>query len=148
MRGRVRRREFITLFCGAAAWPIRAAARTLPRVGYIVPGAQLATPRIFDAFRQGLRELGYVAVHVRWAEGRVERMSELVAELVGLGVDILVVGSSPGALAAMKATGTIPVVMLAGDPVGLGLVASLARPEGNVTGLSYYNEVISGRRLQ
>jgi putative tryptophan/tyrosine transport system substrate-binding protein len=75
-------------------------------------------------------------------------MPELVAELIGLKVDILVVGSSPGALAAKKATGTIPIVMFAGDPVGLGLVASLARPGGNVTGLSYFNEEISGRRLQ
>jgi putative ABC transport system substrate-binding protein len=152
----VRRREFITLFCSAAAWPIRAAAQTqsgMPRVGYVAASAPTATPHIFEAFRQGLRELGYVegqtiAVDVRWAEGRAERISELVAELVGLKVDVLVVGDSVGALAAKKATGTIPIVMVSVDPVGLGLAASLARPGGNVTGLSYYNEEISGRRLQ
>src|SRR4029453_4625503 len=108
--GRVRRREFITLFCSAAAWPIRAAAQTqsgMPRVGYVAASAPTAAPHIFEAFRQRLRELGYVegqtiAVDVRWAEGRAERISELVAELVGLKVDVLVVGDSVGALAAKK----------------------------------------------
>jgi putative tryptophan/tyrosine transport system substrate-binding protein len=75
-------------------------------------------------------------------------MPELVAELVRLKVDVLVAANSPGALAAKKATKTIPIVMVAGDPVGLGLVASLARPGGNVTGLSYFNEEISGKRLE
>ena len=87
----------------------------------------------FEAFRRGLRELGYVEgqtiqLDVRWAEGRNERIPEIVAELVGLKVDVLVVGNSAVALAAKKATETIPIVMVAADPVGLGLVASLARP--------------------
>ncbi len=89
-----------------------------------------------------------IALEVRWAEGRNERIPELVAELVGLKMDVLVVGSSAGALAAKKATGTIPIVMVAADPVGLGLVTSLARPGGNVTGLSYFNEAIIAKRLQ
>src|SRR5205085_6156012 len=107
----------------------------------------------FGAFQQRLRELGYVegqsiALEVRWAEGRMERIPELVAELVDLKMDVLVAGVSPAALAASKATRTIPIVMVAADPVGLGLVASLARPGGNVTGLSYFNEAIVGKRLQ
>ncbi len=152
----MRRRVFIALSSSAAVWPLTGAAQTppkIPRVGYIGAGRRAATPHIFQAFQQGLRELGQVegqtiALDARWADGSVERMSELVAELISLKVDILVVSTSPGALAAKKATETIPIVMFAGDPVGLGLVASLARPGGNVTGLSYFNEEISGRRLQ
>jgi putative ABC transport system substrate-binding protein len=107
-----------------------------------------------EAARQGFRELGYVegetiALEVRWAEGRYERMPELVAEMVRLKVDVLVVAATPGALAAKKATTTIPVVMVGvGDPVGSGLVASLARPGGNLTGLSLLTPEISGKRLQ
>ena len=78
----------------------------------------------------------------------MERHPDLVAELVGLKVGVLVVSNSPGALAAKKATGTIPIVMVAGDPVGLGLVTNLARPEGKVTGLSYFDEEIRGKRLE
>lgn len=105
------------------------------------------------ALRQGLRELGYIdgqtiTLEVRVAEGRSERILALVSELVGLSVDVLVTGSSPGALAAKNATSTIPIVMVASDPVGLGLVASLARPGGNVTGLSYFNEAILAKRLE
>jgi putative ABC transport system substrate-binding protein len=105
------------------------------------------------AFRQRLGELGYVegqtiALEVRYAEGRSDRIPELVAELVGLKMDVLVAGNSVAALAAQKATRTIPIVMVAADPVGLGLVASLARPGGNVTGLSYFNEAIIAKRVQ
>jgi ABC-type uncharacterized transport system substrate-binding protein len=152
----VRRRDFIALFSSAAAWPLVAGAETpskIPRVGYIGGATQMEASNRFEAFRQGLRDLGYVeghtiALEVRWAEGRMERMQELVAELVSLKVDVLVAGTTPAVLAAKKATGTIPIVMLATDPVGLGLIASLARPGGNVTGLSYFNEAISGKRLQ
>jgi putative tryptophan/tyrosine transport system substrate-binding protein len=109
--------------------------------------------RMVEALQQGLSELGYkdgqtIAVEVRMAEGRSERIPELVAELVGLKVDVLVVANSVAALAAKKATGTIPIVMVASDPIGLGLVASLARPGGNVTGLSYFNEAIIAKRVQ
>ena len=90
-----------------------------------------------------------IALEVRWAEGRPERMSELVVELLRLEIDVLVVGTSEAALAAKKATQTIPIVMVAGaDPVGVGLVASLSRPGGNVTGLSLSNEELSSKRVQ
>jgi len=109
--------------------------------------------RMGAALRQGLSELGYVdgqtiVVEFRSAEGRIERIPELVSELIGLNVDVFVAASSPVALAAKKATATIPIVMVAADPVGLGLVASLARPGGNVTGLSYFNEALLAKRLE
>src|SRR5262245_4953322 len=153
----MRRREFIALLGGAAvAWPLAATAQTqpkIPRVGYASGSTPATNKRNIEAFRQGLTELGYVegqtiVLEFRWAEGRSERMSELMAELVGLKVDVLVTTSNPGALAAKNATQTIPIVMVAVDPVGLGLVASLSRPGGNVTGLSYYTEAISGKRLE
>jgi putative ABC transport system substrate-binding protein len=156
----MQRREFIVHLSGAtaasAAWPLAAGAQTspkIPRVGFIVGGSRTEASQRVEAFRQGLRELGYVegqtiALEVRYAEGRAEQLPELVADLVGLKVDVLVAGSSPGALAAKKATETIPIVMVSADPVGLGLVASLARPGGNLTGLSYFVEVIVAKRLQ
>src|SRR5262252_6971073 len=149
----MRRREFIALVGGATfVWPFAASAQTqpkIPRVGYVFGGNK----NNIEAFRQGLRELGYIegqtiVLEVRGAEGRVERMPELVAELVGLKVDVLVAGGSPAALAAKNATQTIPIVMVGINPVGLGLAASLSRPGGNVTGLSYYYEAIIAKRLQ
>lgn len=103
--------------------------------------------------RQGLEERGYVEgqsilLEIRWAEGHVERMPELVAELVGLKVDVLVAPSGPAAVAAKNATQTIPIVMIAFDPAGLGLIGSLSRPGGNVTGLSYYYEAITAKKLE
>ena len=139
------------------ALPRPAEAQTapkIPRVGYVIPTTSTESRDYFEAVRQGFRELGYVegqtiALEVRWAEGRLERLPELVAEVVRLKVDVLVVGSTPGGLAAKKATTTIPVVMVGvGDPVRSGLVASLARPGGNLTGLSLMNPEISGKRLQ
>jgi ABC-type uncharacterized transport system substrate-binding protein len=153
----MKRRDFIALLGGAAAaWPLAAGAQTspkIPRVGYIAGSNANSTEHMVGAFRQRLRELGYVegqtiALEVRYAEGRSDRMPELLAELVGLKMDVLMAGNSVAALAAQKATRTIPIVMVAADPVGLGLVASLARPGGNVTGLSYFNEAIIAKRLQ
>jgi putative ABC transport system substrate-binding protein len=155
----MKRRDFIALLGGAmAAWPLAAGAQTppkIPRVGYIAGSSTTGVGHIVGAFRQRLRELGYVegqtiALEVRYAEGRMERIPELVAELVGLKMDVLVAPTSQAALAAKKATGTIPIpiVMVGADPVGLGLVASLARPGGNVTGLSYFNEAIIAKRVQ
>ena len=150
----MRRREFITLLGGAAVgWPLAGSAQTqakIPRVGYVLSAAPA---RGTEAFRQTLRELGYVegqtiVLELRWAEGRFERLPELVAELVGLKVDVLVAGGSPAALAAKNATQTIPIVMVGINPVGLGLAASLSRPGGNVTGLSYYYEAIIAKRLE
>jgi putative tryptophan/tyrosine transport system substrate-binding protein len=151
----MKRRDFIALLGGAtAAWPLATDAQTprkIPRVGYILGSGSMTN--MIVALRQGLSELGYVegqtiTLEVRTAEGHSERIPELVADLVGLKVDVLVVGNSTVALAAKKATGTIPIVMVAADPVGLGLVLSLARPGGNLTGLSYFNEAIIARRLQ
>jgi putative ABC transport system substrate-binding protein len=152
----VKRRDFITLLGGAAVgWPLAASAQAqpkIPRVGYVFGSTPTAATYI-EAFRQGLRELGYVegqtiVLELRWAEGRAERMPELVAELVGLKVDVLVAVSNSAALAAKNATQTIPIVVLAVDPVGQGLVGSLSRPGGNVTGLSFFSETINGKRLQ
>jgi ABC-type uncharacterized transport system substrate-binding protein len=143
------RREFFALFGGATAasvlQPAAAGAQTpakIPRVGYVAGSNAASTEHMVGAFRQRLRELGYVegktvALEVRYAEGRSERMPELVAELVGLKVDILVAGNSVAAVTARKATGATPIVIVTPDPVALGLVASLARPGGNVTGVSY-----------
>src|SRR5258705_785250 len=155
----MQRREFIALLGSAtasAAWPLAAGAQTqpkIPRVGFIAGSSLAATGHTLGAFRKALIELGYVegqtiALEVRFAEGRTERIPELVAELVGLKMDLLVAGVSTAVLAATKATGSIPIVMVASDAVGLGLVASLARPEGTLTGLSYFNEAIVGKRLE
>ena len=153
----MKRREFIALLGGAAvAWPLGVYAQVPPkiaRIGYIAGGGGTMAERMVASLRQGLSELGYIdgqtiVVEFRSAEGRSERIPELVSELVGLKVDVLVTASSPGALAAKKATGTIPIVMVATNPIGLGLVASLARPGGNVTGLSYFNEAIQAKRLE
>ena len=152
----MRRREFIALFGGAATvLPLAVAAQSTPRtprVVFIGATSPSANGLNLDALRQGLRALGYaegqtIELDVRWAEGRYERIPELVAEVVRLKVDVLVVGNSQVALAAKKATGTIPIIVVASDPVGLGLVASLSRPGGNVTGLSLFNEGLSSKRL-
>ena len=152
----MKRREFITLFAGAGMWPLAVRAQAPPKfplVGYIGGASRTAMAHGFEAFREGLKELGYIegqtiALESRWAEGRAERIPELVAELVGLKVDVLVTGVSSAALAAKEATGTIPIVMVTADPVRLGLVASLARPGGNLTGLSYFNEALLGKRVE
>jgi putative ABC transport system substrate-binding protein len=150
-------RALVALACGSLAVPGTASAQTppkVPRVGYIFASTSTETSDYYEAARQGLRELGYVegrsiALEVRWAEGRLERLPELLAEVIRLGVDVLVVGSTPGALAAQKATTTIPVVLVGvGDPVKAGLAASLARPGGNLTGLSLMSRDLSGKRLQ
>ena len=128
--------------------------KKVPRIGYL-GGTSLSTssPRI-EAFRQGLRELGYVEgknIVIEWRphEGKVDRLPALAAELVRLKVDVIVTGGSPAARAAKEATSTIPIVMTNfGDPVGSGFVASLARPGGNITGLSTLAPELSGKRLE
>jgi putative tryptophan/tyrosine transport system substrate-binding protein len=153
----VKRREFITLLGGAAAaWPLAARAQQLgklPTVGYL-GGGTLTTQRAeLDAFVQRLRELGWIegrtiAIEFRWAEGRPERFAEIAAEFVRLKVDVIVTSGTPPALAAKQATSVIPVVITVADPVGSGLVASLARPGGNVTGLSLQQADLAGKRLE
>ena len=135
------RREFITLLGGAAAWPLaaRAQQQKLPRIGVLLP----ANPEPFwSTFRQGLREHGYsegqnIAFELRSADGKSDRLRALADELVRLKVDTLVASQTPAVTAARQATTEIPIVMApAGDPVGTGLISSLARPGGNLTGLS------------
>ena len=125
-----------------------------PRIGYIATAFPSSTPARIEAFRQGLRQLGYVegkniVIEYRYAEGKSERLPDLVAELVRLKVDIIVTTSAGAALAAKKASGTIPIVFAAaGDPVGTGLVSSLAQPGGNITGLSLMVPDLDGKRLE
>jgi putative ABC transport system substrate-binding protein len=131
-------------------------AASLPRVGVLMP-ASLSDPRIppyVQAFRQGLRELGYmegqnIAIEFRWAEGQYDRLPALAAELVRLKVNVIVAPSSPATQAAKQATGAIPIVMVSvGDPVAGGFVASLARPGGNITGLSLMSPELVGKQLE
>jgi ABC-type uncharacterized transport system substrate-binding protein len=142
----VRRREFIALVCGAIWCPtaVRAQQQTgkVPRVGYLRLTSASDRPRLLDTFRQGLRELRWIegqniVIDYRFAEDRLDRLSDLAAELVRLKVDVIVSAGTQGVTAAKNATETIPIVMIGvRDPVGTGLIASLARPGGNVTGVS------------
>jgi putative ABC transport system substrate-binding protein len=143
------RRKFITLLAGAAAWPLAARAQqversiTRPRVAFLGAESRSTNEHFFDAFRQGMMEHGYVdgqnvILEQRWAEGRSERFPELVSELIGLKVDAIVAVSLPAAFAAKNETSTLPIVFIASDPLGSELVASLARPGGNLTGLSAF----------
>jgi putative tryptophan/tyrosine transport system substrate-binding protein len=152
----LRRRDFITLLSGAAAaWPLAARAQPskTPTVGFLGASTPAAAGQWVAAFAQRLRELGWtegrtVAIEYRWAEGRNERMAEIAAEFVRAKVDVIVAQGTPAALAAKNATAAVPIVFaLPGDPVGSGLVASLARPGGNVTGLSSQAADLGGKRL-
>jgi putative tryptophan/tyrosine transport system substrate-binding protein len=150
------RREFITLLgSAAAAWPLAARAQQpgkLPTIGFL--GGATWESQWVAPFVQRLHELGWtegrtVAIEYRWTEGRNERIVEIVAEFVRLKVDVIVTYSSPPVLAAKKATSAIPIVFAAAvDPVGAGLVASLARPGGNVTGLSLVATDLAGKRIE
>jgi putative ABC transport system substrate-binding protein len=152
----VKRREFITLLGGAAAWPLAARAQQpakLPTIGFLGTAAASAWAPWTAAFVQRLHELGWiggrtVAIEYRWAEGREERYGEIAAEFVRLKADVIVtVGTA--AAAAKQVTSVIPIVFaVAADPVGSGLVASLARPGGNATGLSLQQTETTGKRLE
>jgi putative ABC transport system substrate-binding protein len=127
---------------------------SVPRIGFLDPGSVAARVSLWEAFRQGMRELGYVEgrtvlFEARGAEGKTELLPALATELVGLKVDAIVTTGTPAAQAARQATATIPIVMATGaDPVGLGLVASLARPDGNMTGLTSLSRELSAKRLE
>jgi putative tryptophan/tyrosine transport system substrate-binding protein len=153
----MRRRNFIALLGGAAiVWPLAARAQqkgNLPTIGCLVPGTPSSHGQWFAVFVQRLRELGWiegrtVAVEYRWAEGRSERFAEIAAEFVQRKVDVIVTASTGGVLAAKQATSVIPIVFVAGDPVGTSLIASLARPGGNATGLSLQQTETNGKRLE
>ncbi len=150
----LQRREFLTLIGGAAAWPLTARAQQgkLATIGVLGTATPSAWGPWIAAFVQRLRELGWiegrtVAIEYRWAEGRVDRYAELAADLVKHKVDVLFTAGS-AAPAAKRATSVTPIVfVLAGDPLGMGLVPSLARPGGNVTGLSHQAPDLAGKRI-
>jgi putative ABC transport system substrate-binding protein len=152
----MRRRELITLVGGAVAWPVAARAQPakLPTIGYLGGGGPVSQRAWAEAFTQRLRELGWlegrtIAIEYRWGEGRAERYSEIAAEFVQLKVDVILAGGTEAAIAAKQATSIIPIVFpTAGDPVGSRLVASLARPGGNVTGLSNLGSNLAAKRLE
>jgi putative tryptophan/tyrosine transport system substrate-binding protein len=141
----MRRRKFIMLVGGAVAWPLGAGAQPsdkLRTIGFLGATTPLAVGQWLTAFVQRLRQLGWMegrnlSIEVRWAEGRSERYAEIAAEFVRLKVDLIVTYATPPVLAAKQTTSIISIIFAsAADPVGTGLVASLARPGGNVTGLS------------
>src|SRR5437763_8670254 len=153
----MRRRELIFLLGGAAtAWPLaaRGQQKAMPVIGYLHTGSPDSNSPLMAAFRQGLSETAYVegqnlAIEYRWAEGSYDRLPAMAAELVGRKVDLIVApGATPAALAAKNATSTIPIVFRTGDPVADGLVASLARPDGNLTGVGILGGELTPKRLE
>jgi len=154
MTAKMKRRAFITLLGGAAAWPLAASAQPskVARIGALYIG--LADAESFKTeLRDGLRELGYVegqniAFEFRSAEGKLDRLPELASELVRIKVDVIVALYVPCALAAKHATREIPIVMIAADPVETGIVANWARPGGNVTGVSVMTAVLVGKCVE
>jgi putative ABC transport system substrate-binding protein len=152
-----KRRSFITLLGGAVAWPLAARAQqsAMPVIGFLSSRSPGESAGVVAAFRQGLREIGFIegrnlAIAFRWAEGRYDRLPALAAELVGLPVTLLFsAGGPPTAFAAKAATSTIPIVFSAvGDPVEIGLVPSLSRPSGNITGMAVFNAALAEKRIE
>jgi putative ABC transport system substrate-binding protein len=154
----MRRREFLGVLSGTAAWPVVARAQQqrakIPRVGYLFPFIQEESQELWQACRRGIRDQGYVEgqsilLEPRWAEGRYERLPDFMAELLRIKVDALVSAATAATRAAMAKTKTTPIIFAAvADPVESGIVSSLARPTGNVTGFSNLTADLSGKRLQ
>ncbi len=151
----MKRREFITLLGGAAAWPAVANAQTLPLVGFLSPTTSSAFAPLLPAFQSGLAEAGYVegrnvATEYRWADDHLERLPALAAELAAQRIAVLTtVLATAAALAAKSATTATPIVFAIGaDPVKFGLVSSIARPNGNITGISFLGNVLAAKLVQ
>jgi putative ABC transport system substrate-binding protein len=154
----VSRREFITLIGGAAAWPLAAGAQQptgkVYRIGFLGNSTAALEANLVGPLHEGLRDLGYeegrnIAIEYRWAEGKYERFPALIAELIASKVDVIVTAGTPASLAVRDATSSVPLVMIAvGDPVATGLVASLGRPGGNITGLTSISAEMEGKRLE
>jgi len=154
----MRRREFITLFGGVAAtWPLTAPAQrssNLPTIGFLGAGTPLTYGPWVAVFAQRLRELGWIedrtiAIEIRWAEGRTERYAEIAAEFAQLKLDAILTIGTPATLAAKQATSAVPIIFVAvNDPVAFGMVANLARPGVNMTGLSNQQHEVAGKRVE
>jgi putative tryptophan/tyrosine transport system substrate-binding protein len=154
----MKRRQFIKVVAGmAVASPLDLYAQPLPkiaRIGFLGSASASGSAKAVEALRSGLRDLGYVegkniAIEFRWAEGRYDRLADLVAELVRLDVDVIVTHGTPGTAAAKQVTSTTPIVMaISGDAVATGLVRSLARPEANVTGSTFFIPQLNAKRLE
>jgi len=152
----MRRRAFITLLGGAAAWPLPARAQQsgkLPTIGFLVPGTPSTHGQWFAALVQRLHELGWIegrtiAIEYRWAQGRTDRAAEITAEFVRLKVDVIVAVATDAAIAAKQVTTIVPIVFIVSDAVRDGIVSSLNRPGGNMTGLSNQQAEIAGKRVE
>jgi putative ABC transport system substrate-binding protein len=153
----MRRRAFIAALGSAAAWPYVARAQQpgkVARIGFLGAASASAYARQVEGFRSGLRDLSYIegsniVIVYRWAEGKYERIPELAASLVRSNVDVIVTHGTPGTLAARRATTTVPIVVASiGDPIATGVIASVAWPGGNITGLSWFGPQLEAKRVE
>jgi putative tryptophan/tyrosine transport system substrate-binding protein len=155
----VKRRKFIALMGGGAAWPLAARAQQrskIPRIGYLdpLPRSSRMAAGWMEAFRSGLHDLAYVegkniTIEYRWSEGKYDRLAALTAELVQLGIDVLVTYGTPATRAAKQATTSVPIIMaISGDAIATGLILSLNRPGGNITGSTFFNPELCAKRLE